>query len=454
MSVRSPLLASLPSNTGEPVSVEFIEGTGKRRVTRRFSMTSGLVTPGNLLQAVGPYGTADGATWTGLVKPKPVDGTKVYPEAKLVDARIVSAPARAVEQGGADAMLRWVEVVYEETAYVLSDAVDYDAQGAITQRQRTVVLSVGQDLATVLPVPVGFTRVTIPEQISQGRRTFSVTDVLGDGVLNTGNSDEGEGVYAETTTAHPTEPSAPTLGSYSSYRKVWAKGFWTLTVRRRLTNAEAGTAGRVDRHQRAREDGSIVETASASETAPVTSLTGDNVYLIETGAVFRSGGVIGYSRTWVKTPADWALTDNVEWMRPGLAVMAGSPDVILELYPPMQRTYLGTIEYSYSTLEVPDEKWQPDEWAYYYVAYVDADGNRKSERQALNGYVGDSGFALSSGTGSWNGTPIVAPSVGNVVCATGARPSGTTIIDSRVRPYLCALDGTRIFEKRTEVIEA
>jgi len=347
-------------------------------------MTSGLVTPGNLLQAVGPYGTADGATWTGLVKAKPADGTKVYPAAYLVTAGIVSAPARSAEQGGADAMLRWVEVVYEETAYVLRDALDYDAQGAITQRSRTVVLSVGQVLATECPVPVGFTRVTLPAAMEQGRITWSVVDVRGDGVLNTGNSDDGDDVYVSTTTAYPTEPAAPTIGTYASFQKVWSKGFWALTLRRRLTNAEVGLPLRVNRNQRAREDGSIIEMASASEAAPVTSLTG-SVYLVEEGTTFKSGGVLGYSRTWVKTPADWTLTDNVDWLRPGLATITGMPDAVLTLYPPMQRVYPGTIEFSYSSSDVPDTPWQPEEWAYLYSSVTDEAGNTRTERQALNG---------------------------------------------------------------------
>jgi len=68
--------------------------------------------------------------------------------------------------------------------------------------------------------------------------------------------------------------------------------------------------------------------------------------------------------------------------------------------------------------------------------------------------VGAESWVLASGSGSWNGLPVVSPSLAQLVCATTERPSGATIINSRVRPYLCALDGTRIFEKRTEAIEA
>lgn len=456
MSLRSPHCTPIPSNSGEPVSIEFIESTGKRRITRRFTVPVAIIaTVANLNQVVGPYGTADGAIWAGLSEEvsRPVDGTKVYPLAKLVEVSMLAAPARSPEQAGEDAAKRWVVCVYEETAYVLSDSTDYDAQGAITQRQRTVVLAVGEVLATVLPVPEGFTRVTLPEQISQGRRTWSVTDVRGDGTLSTGDSDDGDDVYRELTTAHPTEPAAPAIGTFASYRKVWSKGYWTLTLRRRLTNAEMGGA-RVPRRQTARDDGSIVEVASGTETAPTTSLTGDNVYLIESGTLYKAGGVIGYSRTWVKPPADWDYPENVEWVRPGLATITGMPDAVLTLYPPMQRVYPSTVSYTYGELVEAQAPWQAAEWAYLYSSVTDDAGNKRTERQALNGYVGAESWVLSSGSGSWNGLSVVSPSLAELVCATAARPSGITIIESHVRPYLFALDGTRIRERRSVIIDA
>jgi hypothetical protein len=112
------------------------------------------------------------------------------------------------------------------------------------------------------------------------------------------------------------------------------------------------------------------------------------------------------------------------------------------------------VSYTYGELVEAETPWQADEWAYLYSSVTDADGNKRTERQALNGYVGDESWILSSGSGSWNGLPVVSPSLAELVCATAARPSGITIIESHVRPYLFALDGTRIRERRSVIIDA
>lgn len=428
------------------LSVEPIDGaTNAKRITRRFTGPGEyLQNSARLLDVIEPYGTADGVSVGAAANRQTPPGEKVWPDAFLVEVRalpMANQPEKCL-----------VEKVYEQTPYTTSDTTDYDAEGSITRRQRSVVLSVGQDPDAVVPEPPGFTRTTVSLGTELGRCRYSLTDVRGDGLISTAASDDGEMATLSVTTAYPTEPAAPTAGTYLSYSKTAQAGYWLLTVRTRVN--DTGTVDRVRREQQAREDGSIVETATLTGSVPTTSLTGA-VYLIRSSESTVAAGLKTYGRTWIKPPADWSYVDNVSWTLPGLVELVGTTDVSVRVRPPVQRVYAGTIATSYGTSKTPDVPWQILEACAWQVsarvngdAANDVPGATISQVQASSGCVGE--FA-STGASKYQGMDVSQCAITGSSSPT-TRPTGATLIDSDVKPYLVDLAGVRVFEKRNTTI--
>lgn len=431
MSLAAAQLTPYPQD-GAPLSVEVIDGTTARRITRRFMAPAELVREGQLAQAVEAYGTADGAyAGTDATRRTP-EARALFPSALLVEVRIVPI---GQETGGK----RFVDKVYEETPYERTTSHTFDAQGAILTADKTVVLAYGQ----TLPAPTaGWSRVVLSSSRDAGRLVYSVRDARGEGDTGKTLNEDGDGVIVESGSyVTMTEPVDPEPGVYDLWRVTPASGYWSVSYSKPAA-VQLPAPGRVRRSKVSRGDGSVVETVTQAGTDPACAasdwgtrtvvLTGESEYT-------RAGGIVGRTRTWLVIPADYTYNDNVRFLMPGLVELVGTDDVTVKVTPPTSLELRGMISESFGPDANSVSPWNLNAPCTYSVhGVLDVNGSKfvLSESRPCPGCVGT--FAATGAT-KWGGVNA-APLAIAASSDPAARPSGETVAYSRRELYAVALD--------------
>lgn len=434
MSLAAAQLTPYPQD-GAPLSVEVIDGTTARRITRRFMAPAELVREGQLAQAVEAYGTADGAyAGTDATRRTP-EARALFPSALLVDVRIVPI---GPETGGK----RFVDKVYEETPYERTTSHTFDAQGAILTADKTVVLAYGQ----TLPAPTaGWSRVVLSSSRDAGRLVYSVRDARGEGDTGKTLNEDGDGVIVESGSyVTMTEPVDPAPGVYDLWRVTPASGYWSVSYAKPAA-VQLPAPGRVRRSKVSRGDGSVVETVTQAGTDPACAasdwgtrtvvLTGESEYT-------RAGGIVGRTRTWLVIPADYTYNDNVIFDMPGLVSYSGDA---VTVEPGARVPLRGMISESYGPDANSVQPWallSACSWkAHGVITWEDPVTKEKrtgavAKRIVQEGCVGT--FAVTNPQ-TWEGFDVVNMAISGA-SNPAARPSGETVAYSRRELYAVALD--------------
>lgn len=436
MSLASSLLTPLPGQT----VVEVIDGTAKRRITRRFEVTQELIeNSARLLEAVEAYGTADGA-FGGAAKNKRTPGApEIFPAAFLVELRLVPDADKPEK--------RIAEKVYEETPYTKDDATQTDAQGAIVSVDKTVVCAVGQSLPAAA---AGYSRVVLGSSRDFGRLVYRVRDVRGEGVVSKGFSEDGQGVIMEdgsfTTMTAPTDP-AP--GAFESWKSVAQGGYWLVTYSKAAT-AQLPAPGRQRREKSAGNDGSMTQSVTESGADPACAHdfgTAQPVLLVGESNFMRQGGIVGRTRRWLRLPPPRNKPAVIPWTKPGVVGFSGGN---ITQNPPINTRYAGVVALTWETTPTAVTPWQPVEWAYGVWGGKDAEGNSFSHTQAFEGYLADASISITGG-GTFCGMDVTT-AAGTILSNPTTRPSGATVVDCDITEYAAGLDGTLYYQKAVATI--
>ncbi len=452
MSLSSPLLTSLPTTNGVPYAVEPIDGTGKLRITRRFSVASDLVANGALAELIEPYGTADGVG-AGTVSSRTPEARRIWSDAYLVELRVLPAPVAGSPEG--DGSRRIVEKIYEQTPYERTTGSQTDAQGALLSTDRTVVCATGQALPGAAS---GYSRVVLGASSDAGRTVYQVRDVRGQGDLRTSYNEDGEGVIVESGSyATMTEPADPTPGAFDTWTKTPMSGYWRVDYSK-PADAQLPAPGRVRRSRTAQRDGSVTESVTESGEAPACAASdyGTRTVLLTGESEFtRAGGIVGRTKQWLVLPVDRDEPAIVPWTQPGQASVGGSTDKNLVITPPVQRRLVGVRSMAWGASVTPVAPWQIESGFSISIGGTVKDASNKevpyARDESVPNCIGNVTFAYTN-SGTWNGLPIVSL-VGAGSSYPDWMPTGETVLECGVRPYACALD-TGVMHYEMETLKA
>lgn len=144
MSLTSPRLTPVPSHGGAAFTIEQLP-EGKRRIIRRWLAPADVTNLEQLIAGgyVEPWGTPD-AGFDGDGARGVADCRQVYPEALLVEARLVPAAAQGHING--DPTNRILEKIYEETPYTVGGSTRIAIIGGVSYGTSEVCWAENQPL--------------------------------------------------------------------------------------------------------------------------------------------------------------------------------------------------------------------------------------------------------------------------------------------------------------------
>lgn len=450
MSLAAGLLAPIPGQ----VTVEVIDGTNSKRITRRFDGPVLLLeNSSRLAEAVEPYGTADGLAVGAAATRRVPQAEKVWGAAYLVEVRAVP---KVDGTGRGNPELCLVEKVYEETPYTRDEATQTDAQGAILSADRTVVCAVGQSVPAAAD---GYARVLLGSSRDFGRMVYRVRDVRGDGVISKGFTEGSDGIIDETGSyTTMTEPTDPVPGAFESWIKTAEAGYWRVNYSG-VAATQLPAPGRVRRTLDARADGSVAESVTeAGENPSCNPISTGTVIQVGMAEFTRQGGIVGRTKHWLKIPTDREQAAQVGWRKPGRVEVAGTigsgGSAFVRVVPGVERLYAGTRTYNYGTSLAVELPWQPEAWATWTVGGVLAQPDGSTVPVGDAGEAAGCLTAMSLATvgagGKFNGLDIVTLTIDSYSDPTTA-PTGSQITGGGdVRPYAASTAGVIYFERITE----